>query len=148
MSVLERLKSMLGLANSQSGDRQSRNRGNTSVTVEHEPDVETEAAVKGTDTEAATPASETTAEPAPDMTEPETADEAPTEDEDASERDEVASEPVTELSGIGPAYGERLAGVGIESVADLAGADAAAIAAETDLSEKRVAGWIEQARER
>lgn len=120
------------------------------MTVEHEPDVETEAAVKGTDTEAATPASETTAEPAPDMTEPETADEAPTEDEDASasEPDEVASEPVTELSGIGPAYGERLAGVGIESVADLAGADAAAIAAETDLSEKRVAGWIEQARER
>jgi len=56
-----------------------------------------------------------------------------------------SSDPVTELNGIGPAYGDRLAGVGIETVGDLATADAAEVADRIDLGESRVAGWIEQA---
>ena len=57
-------------------------------------------------------------------------------------------EDVTVLNGIGPAYGERLEAAGIGTVADLAAADAAEIAADTDLGEGRVQGWIDQARER
>ena len=56
-------------------------------------------------------------------------------------------DPVTDIKGIGPAYAERLAGLGIETVGDLAAADAGDIADQTDLAEKRVAGWIERARE-
>jgi predicted flap endonuclease-1-like 5' DNA nuclease len=55
---------------------------------------------------------------------------------------------VTVIKGIGPAYGDRLEAVGIDTVADLATADAGEIAAETDLSEKRVSGWIDRARDR
>lgn len=58
---------------------------------------------------------------------------------------EGSDDPVTEIKGIGPAYAERLADIGIETVGDLAAADAADIAAETDLSESRIAGWVEQA---
>lgn len=57
----------------------------------------------------------------------------------------AGSDQVTSLSGIGPAYGERLAEAGIENVGDLRDADAAALADETGLSEKRVARWIERA---
>ncbi|MEF8855184.1 MAG: helix-hairpin-helix domain-containing protein [Haloarculaceae archaeon] len=87
------------------------------------------------------------------MSDKETADQTPVEREgesvakDTAETEAAAGEEVTILDGIGPAYSERLEAVGIESVADLADADAAEIAAETDLGENRVAGWIEQAKE-
>ncbi|MFC7021315.1 MULTISPECIES: helix-hairpin-helix domain-containing protein [Haloarcula] len=58
---------------------------------------------------------------------------------------EGADDPVTEIKGIGPAYADRLAGLDIETVGDLAVADAADVAAQTDLAETRVAGWIERA---
>jgi len=58
---------------------------------------------------------------------------------------EGSSDPVTELNGIGPAYAERLHGLDIETVGELAVADAADIADQTDLGEKRVADWIDQA---
>jgi predicted flap endonuclease-1-like 5' DNA nuclease len=54
---------------------------------------------------------------------------------------------VTEVSGIGPAYAERLAAAGITTAAELAAADAASLADRIDESEKRVAGWIEAAAE-
>ena len=54
---------------------------------------------------------------------------------------------MTELNGIGPAYADRLAGQGIDTVGELAVADPEAIAAETDLGAKRVTDWVEQARE-
>jgi hypothetical protein len=54
---------------------------------------------------------------------------------------------VTEVAGIGPAYAERLAAVGITTAGELAAADAAQLAAEIDESEKRVAGWVEAAAE-
>lgn len=57
------------------------------------------------------------------------------------------SGPVTEISGIGPSYSDRLAEAGITTVGELAVADAADIASQTDLSEKRVAGWIDSASE-
>ena len=51
-----------------------------------------------------------------------------------------------DIKGIGPAYGERLREAGIEGIGDLADADAAALAAETDIAESRVADWVEQAK--
>ncbi|PSQ28085.1 hypothetical protein BRD03_04330 [Halobacteriales archaeon QS_9_68_17] len=68
--------------------------------------------------------------------------------EDAEPADEAAGGDVTEIKGIGPAYGERLANVGIDTVAELADADAGEVAEQTDLSEKRVSEWIERAKVR
>jgi len=64
---------------------------------------------------------------------------------DVTEATDGSDDPVTELNGIGPAYGERLSGVGIETVGELAAADAADIASQTDLGENRVADWIAKA---
>jgi predicted flap endonuclease-1-like 5' DNA nuclease len=60
----------------------------------------------------------------------------------------AGTESVKTIKGIGPAYAERLSNEGVDSVADLAAADAAELAAAVDLSEKRVGGWIERARDR
>jgi predicted flap endonuclease-1-like 5' DNA nuclease len=54
---------------------------------------------------------------------------------------------VEEIKGIGPAYAERLADIGIDTVADLAAADAEAVAEETSVGEKRAATWIGRAAE-
>jgi predicted flap endonuclease-1-like 5' DNA nuclease len=74
-------------------------------------------------------------------------DEAETDEESESEDEDSpgSDDPVTEIKGIGPAYADRLAGQGIDTVGELAAADAAAIAAETDLGEGRVTDWIERA---
>jgi predicted flap endonuclease-1-like 5' DNA nuclease len=61
------------------------------------------------------------------------------------ETTETDSEDVSTVKGIGPAYAERLHEAGVETVADLASADAATLAEETDLSEKRVGRWIDSA---
>ncbi|MFB6107539.1 MAG: helix-hairpin-helix domain-containing protein [Haloplanus sp.] len=75
----------------------------------------------------------------------ETVDETTADEADATA--EASTESVETVKGIGPAYAERLAAVGVETVWDLADADAADLAAEIDLSEKRVGRWIERARE-
>ncbi|PSP57805.1 hypothetical protein BRC72_07605 [Halobacteriales archaeon QH_7_66_36] len=54
---------------------------------------------------------------------------------------------VESISGIGPAYANRLADAGVESVGDLAAADADALAEETGISAKRIGRWIERAEE-
>ncbi|MFP4590954.1 MAG: helix-hairpin-helix domain-containing protein [Halobacteriales archaeon] len=64
---------------------------------------------------------------------------------DAAERTE-GSDDLEVIKGIGPTYGRRLRDVGIEDVAALAGADPADLAAETEISETRLATWIERAR--
>ncbi len=125
MGVLERLKSILGLESSQTErGRSPRDRDGTTVTVEHEPSPETEEAVKGVDAETeSAPAQQPESEPSKNIA------------------------PVTDISGVGPAYAERLADAGIDTVGELAEADAASVASQTELSEKRVARWIEQAGE-
>ena len=52
---------------------------------------------------------------------------------------------LTDLDGVGPAYADRLADAGYDSVASLAAADAATVATETDLPVSRVEDWIDQA---
>ena len=69
----------------------------------------------------------------------------------AAGADEPAGAPATEvtvLSGVGPAYAASLAEAGIETVEQLADADARDVARRTTLSERRVRGWIEAAAER
>ncbi|ELY82672.1 class III poly(R)-hydroxyalkanoic acid synthase subunit PhaC [Natrinema gari] len=55
---------------------------------------------------------------------------------------------LTELRGVGQAYAETLTAAGIETIDQLATADAADLATETDISPSRLEDWIEQARER
>ncbi|ELY61150.1 DUF4332 domain-containing protein [Natronolimnohabitans innermongolicus] len=90
----------------------------------------------GPTTDDAAPESEKT----PDITEGEVPD-----DEADAEPDEPAPEPVDSIKGIGPAYADRLTAAGVETVADLAAADAADLAEQTDVSEKRIQGWIDRA---
>lgn len=67
--------------------------------------------------------------------------------EPAAETEADAGTSVEEIKGIGPAYGERLAESGVETVADLAASDAEEIAEETDVPRSRVEDWIERAKE-
>lgn len=110
------LSKLKALVGLDGGDRST---GGTAVDVEREPATESERAVK---------------EPS----------EASTDGSDPAM--EGADEPVDSLSGIGPAYAERLAEAGVETVGDLASADAASLADETGLGEGRVTDWIERAR--
>jgi len=75
---------------------------------------------------------------------------APTPDAaDAGEDDRrVPSEAVDVIKGIGPTYAGRLSDAGIETVADLAGAEAGEVAARADVPEGRLEDWIERARNR
>lgn len=61
---------------------------------------------------------------------------------------DTADHAVNVLKGIGPSYSERLSDAGIETVADLAAADPADLAAETDISENRIERWTERAKAR
>ena len=75
-------------------------------------------------------------------------DEAPAGEADAAstEDDEtVDGAPVEKITGIGPAYGDRLAAMGIETVDELADADPVAVAEETSVGEKRATTWIDRA---
>jgi polyhydroxyalkanoate synthase len=50
-----------------------------------------------------------------------------------------------DLSGVGPAYADRLHDAGVDSVADLAAADAERLADETGVGVSRLQEWIDQA---
>lgn len=133
MGLLQKLKSALGLDGpTSSGTRRS---GDVDVTVEREPSTEDEDAVKGTDTAESSAESDTS----------ETESDPVVTDAEADDDPQRSGDPVTEIKGIGPAYADRLHGQGIETVGQLADADPAAIAAETDLGEGRVSDWVERA---
>lgn len=81
-------------------------------------------------------------------------EEATADTEESSEEEPAAPEEpddghdhVESISGIGPAYAKRLGDAGIESVAQLAAADADALADETGVSAKRIGRWIDRAEE-
>jgi predicted flap endonuclease-1-like 5' DNA nuclease len=179
MAILDTILSVLGLKSSDS--RTDTRDRSTDVSVEHDPDAENEASVKGVETSSGTeeaaaagtdatgstgsvteepPETESAAEPAEaaggiseEGNEHEAAEPAeaagPVGDEsDPDAESEAATDPVDTVSGIGPAYAEKLGGAGIETVGELAAADPEALAEETDISEKRLGRLIERAGER
>ena len=117
-----------------------------------------DAAAAGTEASASTgsmteePPEEGAAEPAEAAGAASTSDDADDADPDAETPDDAASDddsgaavPVEEVSGIGPAYAERLGEAGVESVADLLDADPEELADSTDISEKRIGRWQDRA---
>ncbi|WP_266075983.1 helix-hairpin-helix domain-containing protein [Haladaptatus caseinilyticus] len=88
-----------------------------------------------------------------DETEPETTDESEMTEPEAAEPESTESEPDVEagrpledVKGIGPAYADRLRNAGVDDAAQLAVADSEELAEKTDLSAKRIEGWIERAK--
>ncbi|EMA44930.1 helix-hairpin-helix domain-containing protein [Halococcus saccharolyticus] len=61
---------------------------------------------------------------------------------------DTAEHDVDVLKGIGPSYAEQLESAGVETVADLADADSADLAEETDISTSRIDRWTERAKAR
>lgn len=169
MGLIQKLKSALGLDGAQSPEPGTATPGDVDVTVEREPSSESEDAVKGTETageragESAEPdfaesaPEESSTESAPieeaepavgDSAEADSAgDEATDEPASASGEDvaEESGDPITDINGIGPAYGQRLSDAGVDSVAELAAADAEELGAATDISANRIQGWIDAA---
>lgn len=74
-------------------------------------------------------------------------DEADAEAESDASGDEVDGAPVDRIKGIGPAYGERLSKIGIDTVEDLAAADPAEVAEGASIGEKRAVKWVDRAKE-
>jgi predicted flap endonuclease-1-like 5' DNA nuclease len=70
------------------------------------------------------------------------------EDDETADGETAGGEPVENIKGIGPAYAERLGGVGVHTVSDLADADAADLNGETGIGEKRLQTWIDRANAR
>lgn len=68
--------------------------------------------------------------------------------EDATAAGGSSGPDVDDIKGIGPAYAQTLADVGVETVDDLADADPEEIADRTGLSTKRISRWIERAKAR
>jgi polyhydroxyalkanoate synthase len=73
-------------------------------------------------------------------------DSTETQDDDAVEIaiDEEGAE-LEDLSGVGPAYADRLRDAGVGSMAELAAADAEGLADETGIGASRLQDWIDQA---
>lgn len=143
MSLLGKLKSLLG-GDDGAADDESRD---VSVTVEREAGT----ASSSTDATAdSTTADRTASEPDP-TDEPETtekADEPETaEDTDADTESEPGDDatPVEDIKGVGPTYADRLGEAEINSVEQLANADAETLADKTGISETRLQNWIDQA---
>lgn len=126
-------------------------------TVDVEPDVDSPEPEGGTEPEPdpqaeaqpgpiseSGPSTDVDAEAEPDSpaeSEPEIGDSAG--DEGGS-----SDEALQDIKGIGPSYETTLSEAGVETVDELADADADALADDTGLSTKRIRGWIERARSR
>ena len=158
MSLLTKIKSVLGLGDGNA--ERGRDLGDQTVRFGSSPDEEpgpTETAAPTTDTERAVKEPVSTAETeaaggdAKSPSEPLPDDESPAPasgEAAAGSAPSGTDEAVTVIKGIGPTYGDRLAEAGIDSVGDLAAADADDIEEQTGISANRAAGWIEQARSR
>jgi predicted flap endonuclease-1-like 5' DNA nuclease len=110
------------------------------VEPEDEETTEPEVEAEFDDTETATAESDTEDTDEPD------AEAEGSEDAEPEVEVENADASTDTIKGIGPSYAETLSAAGIETVGDLAAADATDIAGETDLSEKRVGRWVARAR--
>jgi polyhydroxyalkanoate synthase len=141
--VAEVVKGLFGLSEQSTDDAETE----TSITVERETNGESEAesSEESVDADEHAESGETvevSADESEESTEVSADESGETVELDDSEE---SAEPVDEITGIGPTYSERLADTGIETVADLADADALAVAEAAEVSESRAADWITQA---
>lgn len=116
-----------------------------------EPDLGRDAAETETGPDAgATPEPDVGAapDPEPDATEVTEVDAEDVVGDDATAAGGSSGPDVDDIKGIGPAYAQTLADVGVETVDDLADADPEEIADRTGLSTKRISRWIERAKAR
>ncbi|MDZ7730812.1 MAG: helix-hairpin-helix domain-containing protein [Natrialbaceae archaeon] len=60
---------------------------------------------------------------------------------------ESLEQPVMSISGIGPAYADRLRSAGVTSVGELLEADIERLSSETDIAAARIERWVDQASE-
>jgi predicted flap endonuclease-1-like 5' DNA nuclease len=146
MTLVEKLKSILGLGSTTTEQRES-------VPVEREEtDAESERSVKesagSSETEPADTTESTAAHSEADEDEAAADETAASDAADESTPDGPSGQSVDTIKGIGPAYADRLSALGIETVADLADAEPDYVAEETDISIGRVSNWIERARNR
>jgi predicted flap endonuclease-1-like 5' DNA nuclease len=164
MTLLDTLKSLLGLERKESQTRDE----DVGVTVEREADRAPEpvSSPAGRAEREAEPEAggDQESEAADAGVEPETEEEGETVDEaDAAEAEEEgedetdgeagdaggSDEPTDTLKGIGPTYAERLSDAGVETVGDLAAADAEELADQVDnVGESRTSDWIDRAENR
>ncbi|WP_440007631.1 helix-hairpin-helix domain-containing protein [Halomicrococcus sp. SG-WS-1] len=116
--------------------------------TEHIEEAESEAEKPESAAEPAEATGPTTDAAQPEQTEATEPEPTPTEEQEEREAEEpdVEERPLEDVKGIGPAYAERLRRTGVENTVDLAAADPEEIADETDLSPKRIEGWIERAK--
>lgn len=116
--------------------------------TEHIEEAESDAEKPGSAAEPAEATGPTTDAAQPEQTEATEPDPTPSEEQEEPEAEEpdVEERPLEDVKGIGPAYAERLRRTGVENTVDLAAADPEEIAEETDLSPKRIEGWIERAK--
>jgi predicted flap endonuclease-1-like 5' DNA nuclease len=158
MTLLDKLKSLLGMSRSEEPASE------VDVTVEREPDASaadsggadpgerpvaeaTDAAGSTesiVDEEAAAADPEAAAEPAEATSSGDEVVDAEPDDEGLDDPGEAVD--VEEIKGIGPAYADKLAGAGVETVGDLAAADAGDLAEATGLGPARVERWIDRAK--
>lgn len=89
-----------------------------------------------------------TAAEATELDEAEEAEEADEPEGTGESEGTAGEESVRAINGIGQAYGKRLSDAGVETVADLVDADAADLADESGISERRIAGWQQSASNR
>lgn len=137
--VLGKIKQILGIDSSTAENEAV----GTRVTVEQEGDevASVEASVESTpgdqDSEASAAAESDTDE-----------QDSVVETESEPESSDSTEPTVEEIKGIGPAYADRLADIGIDTVSDLAKADPAEIDTETSIGEGRATTWIGRAQDR
>jgi len=170
MGLISTIKSVLGIDDS--GERRADQSGGTEVTVEREPDPSSERAVKESDDAATGETADanagsvggrtasggddpgTVTEADAGGTDDSTEDDGDSADESAESGDGGTEDggddgvPVDDIKGIGPAYADRLADADIDTVSDLAGADATVLAEATEIGENRLQGWIDRANAR
>ena len=132
--VFKLIRTVLGLESSDSS-------GGTDVTVERESD----AAAADTDAAAST-GSMTEEPPEPDAAAEPAEAAGPTSGVDSLDPGDDSGS-VEDVSGIGPAYADRLSAAGIETVDQLLDADPEDLSGDTDLSAKRISRWQERAEE-
>lgn len=87
------------------------------------------------------------AEPEVDVPDAEQTVEDAVAEEPEDDEEPEAGTPVDTVKGIGPAYSDRLAEVGIHSVEELAAADPEELAERVTVAEKTVTKWVNRAKE-